>query len=618
VALFKELNRRNVTRVAVAYLVSAWLIIEAAETIFPLYGFGDAPARIVVSILAVGFPLFLLFSWIFEITPEGLRLEKNIEREAVAPPRAQKKLDRVIIALLGLALVYFIVDKIALEPMRMATIAEQATRQGRTEALVQSYGENSIAVLPFVNVSDDASNEYFSDGISEELLSMLARVPELRVISRSSAFTFKGKDVDIPTIAGQLNVRYILEGSVRKAGDHVRVTVQLIDGPADSHVWSESYDRTLNDIFIIQDEIAAAVVAALKLELLGGPPRSNQIDPEAFALYLQAMYLGNQGKADAYEQAIALLHQVIEIAPGYARAWRGLATNYINQVGSGLRGLEEGYAMAIEATRNALELDPGDALAHASLGWIAMSYHGDLATAAQHFEYALSLEPANHVIVMDSAELMHRLGRLDEAIELLEYVSTRDPVNPTSHGNLGTAYLWAGRLDEAIAAMRTALTLSPGRFRAHYRIGEALLLRGEPKAALEEMQRESMEGFRLIGEALAHHDLGQGSLADAALARLIEKYRQHAAYNIAYVYAYRGDADRAFDWLEKAVALRDPGLPNIVSNIMFRALHDDPRWPPFLESVGKSPQQLQAVDFSISPGAKANGAGTRADQPLNP
>jgi TolB-like protein/Flp pilus assembly protein TadD len=607
-ALFKELNRRNVTRVAVAYLVSAWLIIEATETILPLYGFGDTPARVVVAILAVGFPLFLVFSWIFEITPEGLKLEKDIERETAAAPRGTRKnLDRAIIVLLGLALVYFIVDKFALEAMRTARIAAEAARQARTEALVQSYGERSIAVLPFVNMSDDPGNEYFSDGISEELLSMLARVPELRVTSRSSAFAFKDRDVDIPTIARQLNVRHILEGSVRKAGDQVRVTVQLIDGPADSHVWSATYDRTLDDIFTIQDEIAAAVVAALKLELLGGPPRSDQIDPGAFALYLQAMYLGNQGKAEAYEQAIALLQRVIEIAPGYARAWRGLAANYINQVGSGLRTVEEGYAMASEATRNALALDPGDALAHASLGWIAMTYDGDLASAARHFEHALSLEPANYVIVMDSAELMHRLGRLEEAIELLEYVSIRDPVNPTSHGNLSTAYLWAGRFDAAIAAMRTALTLSPGRFRAHYRIGEALLLLGDPEAALEEMQDESMEGFRLIGEALAYHSLGQGALADAALTSLIEKYERHAAYNIAYVYAYRGDADLAFDWLEKAVTLRDPGLPNIVSNIMFRALHDDPRWLPFLEAIGKSPEQLQAIDFSISLSVNSNG-----------
>jgi TolB-like protein/lipoprotein NlpI len=436
----------------------------------------------------------------------------------------------------------------------------------------------SIAVLPFINISDDANNEYFSDGISEELLSLLAKIPGLRVISRSSAFSFKGKDVDMPTIAQQLNVAHILEGSVRKVGNQVRITVQLIEARSDTHLWSATYDRTLTDIFAIQNEIAAA----------------------AFALYLQAMYLGNRGKAEAYEQAIALLKQVLAIAPNYARAWRGLATNYINQVGSGLRTVDEGYALAREATNHALSLDPNNALAHASLGWIAMTYDEDLETAARRFEHALSLEPTNLVIILDSGELMLKLGRLDEAISLWEHVSNRDPVNPTSHSNLCTAYLWAGRFDEAIASMRTALTLSPGRFRAHYRIGEALLHKGKPEAALEEIMDESLEGFRLIGQAMAYYTLGRAAEAEAALTKLIEEYEQAAAYNIAYVFAFRGEVDRAFVWLDKAVQYKDPGLLNIVVNNLFANLYDDPRWLLFLKSIEKSPEQLKAIEFEVT------------------
>jgi TolB-like protein/DNA-binding winged helix-turn-helix (wHTH) protein/Flp pilus assembly protein TadD len=457
----------------------------------------------------------------------------------------------------------------------------------------------SIAVLPFVNMSDDASNEYFSDGISEELLSLLAKIPELRVISRSSAFSFKGKDLDTPTIAQHLNVDHILEGSVRKVGNQVRITAQLIEARSDTHLWAATYDRTLNDIFAIQNEIAAAVVDALKLTLLGDALMADQIDPEAFALYLRAMYLGNRGEAEAYEQAIALLKNVLAISPNYARAWRGLAANYINQVGSGLRTVDEGYALAREATNHALSLDPNNALAQGSLGWIAMTYDGDLQTAARQLEYALSLEPTNPVNLLASGELMLKLGRLDEAISLWEHVSNRDPVNPTSHSNLCTAYLWAGRFDEAIASMRTALTLSPGRFRAHYRIGEALLHKGQPEAALEEIMKEPMKGFRLIGQAMAYHTLGRAAKAEAALTELIDKYEQAAAYNIAYVFAFRGEADRAFAWLNKAFQYKDPGLLNIVVNNLFANLYDDPRWLPFLESIGMSSAQLDAIEFEV-------------------
>lgn len=457
----------------------------------------------------------------------------------------------------------------------------------------------SIAVLPFVNMSDDAANEYFSDGISEELLSLLAKIPELRVISRTSAFSYKGRNIDTPTIARQLDVDHVLEGSVRRVGDQVRVTAQLIDARSDTHLWSETYERTLGDIFAIQNEIAAAVVEALKLTLLGDTPLADQIDPEAFALYLQAMYFSQRGTAAAYGQSVALLKQVVAIAPNYARAWRGLGANYINQVGRGLISVDEGSALAREAIDITLSLDPDNALAHSSLGWMAMTYDGDLEAAARHFEHALSLEPTNPVVMLESADLLKKLGRLDECISLLEYVSRRDPVNPTTHSNLGTAYLWAGRFDEAIASIRTTLTLSPARFRVHYRIGEALLLKDEPEAALVEIMQEPMEGYQLIGQAMAYHALGQTAEADRALESLIEKYERDAPYNIAYIYAFRGEADTAFTWLDKAVQYKDPGLQNVGVNILFANLHDDPRWLPFLERFGKSPRKLASIEFNV-------------------
>ena len=306
-SLISELNRRNVLRVGAAYLVVAWLIIQVAETIFPLFGFDDTPARIVVVVLAIGFPLALILSWVYELTPEGLKLEKDIDRSRSITHHTGKKLDRAIIVTLALAVGYFAVDKFVLDPVRDEMLEENVAERVRDEMLIESYGDRSIAVLPFVNMSDDAGNEYFSDGISEEVLNLLARISDLRVISRSSAFSFKGKDVAIPAIAEQLNVAHVLEGSVRKSGNTVRITAQLIEGRTDTHLWSETYDRELDDIFAIQDEIAATVVDKLRITLLGDTPRSKSLKPEAYSLFLQARQLRRLQSAESLLEAERLL-----------------------------------------------------------------------------------------------------------------------------------------------------------------------------------------------------------------------------------------------------------------------------------------------------------------------
>jgi len=358
-SLYHELKRRNVLRVAIAYLAGSWLLVEVAETVFPLYGFDDTPARIVVTLLAIGFPLFLLFSWVFEFTPEGLKLEKDIKREESITPQTGKKLDRVIIVLLALALGYFAFDKFVLDPTRDAELVEETAQQARSDALVESYGDQSIAVLPFVNMSDDAGNEYFSDGISEELLNLLAQIPELRVISRSSSFSFKGKGISIPEVAKQLNVAHVLEGSVRKAGNRVRITAQLIEARSDSHLWSESYDRELDDIFAVQDEIAAAIGAALKVEL---------VLVAGEAVLPTVIRAANTDAYDAYLRGRELIQH---------RGWENM----------------EG---AVRHFEHSLRLDEGFAPAHAQLA-IATIYYGESKEARQstiaHLDRAQELEP---------------------------------------------------------------------------------------------------------------------------------------------------------------------------------------------------------------------------------
>jgi TolB-like protein/Flp pilus assembly protein TadD len=592
-SLYDELKRRNVLRVGAAYVVASWLLIQIAETIFPLFGFDDTPARIVVIVLAIGFPLFLLFSWVFELTPEGLKRETEIDRAVSTTHTTGKKLDRIIIVLLALALGYFAFDKFVLDPVRdageLAVATQEARQEGRSEALVESYGDKSIAVLPFVNMSDDPGNEYFSDGISEELLNLLAKIPELRVIARTSSFSYKGKDVKVAELARELKVHYVLEGSVRKAGHQVRITAQLIEAQSETHLWSETYDRTLDDVFAIQDEIAAEVVARLKITLLGDAPKAEKTDPEVYALYLQARHLGRRGTSGDWEQSSALYQQALAIDPNYASAWSGLADSYITQAGWGLRSLDEGFTLARETANQALALDPVYAPAHASLSRIALIYDRDLESAARHLEHALALEPANPEILSVVANLVATLGRSDEAIAIGEYVVNRDPINPVYHEHLGFSYLWARRLDEAIASFRTALTLSP-RFRAvHYRIGVALILKGELQTALVEIQQEQRVPKRLEGEVMVYHALGQAVASNAAMAELIDKYEHGSAYNIAYVLAFRGEADRAFAWLDKAVRYNDTGLQQIASQLEFTNIHDDPRWLHFLEFMGMSP-----------------------------
>jgi TolB-like protein/Tfp pilus assembly protein PilF len=415
----------------------------------------------------------------------GASPDSGLARPAARPPRARaapagpalkRQAGLLFVAMLALGIGAMLAKTYGPQPGDMpARMPGDGVATPAAGAAVAT--DQSIAVLPFVNRSSDAEQEYFSDGISEELLNLLAQIPELRVISRSSAFSFKGKDIAIPEIARQLNVAHILEGSVRRSGNMLRITAQLIDARSDTQLWSETWDRPLDDIFTIQDEIAATVVGQLKLTLLGGVPQAQETHPEAYALYLQARHLGRQITAETFAQSNALYQQALAIDPDYAAAWHGLARNYARQVGNGLLSFEEGSTLAHEAAERALAIDPDSAQAHALLGWITMLFDKDLAQAARHIERALQLAPADLAIIRNAAMLLHALGRLDEAIVLEEHAIAQDPVDPIGHANLGTNYLLAGRNDDAIAALETALRLSPGYIGAHYWIGTALLFK---------------------------------------------------------------------------------------------------------------------------------------------
>lgn len=602
-----ELKRRNVLRVGAAYAVVSWLIIQVAGTTFPAFGFSSTAFRAVIVLLVIGFFPTVILAWVFQLTLDGFKLDREVDQTKSISRITARHLDRVIMVVLVLALGYFAVDKFVLTPQRQADLQqettaaiEQAREQGRTEALVKSYGEKSIAVLPFLDMSTDQDQEYFSDGISEELLNLLAKIPKLRVISRTSAFSFKGEAIEIPDIAEQLNVAHILEGSVRKSGNRIRITAQLIDARSDTHIWSETYDRELEDVFAIQDEIAATVVEKLRITLLDSVPKVQEANPEAYALFLQARHMSRQGTAEAWEQSNALYRKGLEIYPDYPPALVLLSINHMNQVVSGVIPPETGIAAAREFAADALEIDPDYAPAHARLGLLALYFDNDPEGAARHYERALQLDPGNANITANAAILLASLNRLDEAITLTEFTIARNPINAVQHYNLGAIYLRAGRWQDAIDSLNTSLDLSPTRSLTHYAIGEALILNNDAAAAVEEMRQERSAVFRLMGLVMAHYSLGEQETSNQLLAELVDKHGDTVASLVATAQAHRNEVDQAFESLYKAKGTGDPYLSSMVDVPFFKNLHSDPRWTPFLESIGKSPAQLGKIKFEVT------------------
>ncbi len=592
-----EIKRRNVHRMAGLYLVAAWLVVQVASTVLPAFDLPSWLLRAIITVLAIGLVPALVLAWVFELTPEGLKRESEVIRAESVAPETGRRLDRLLLLVLAVALGYFAFDKFVLAPRREAAQAEAARNEGRAESLVRSYGEKSIAVLPFADMSPAMDQAYFSDGIAEELSNLLSQVPQLRVASRRSAFTFKGQDIDIPEIAKRLNVVHILEGSVRKSSNKVRVTAQLIDARTDTQVWSQTWDRNLDDIFVVQDEIAAAVVAQLKVKLLGEAPKAKVVNPQAFSLFLQARALSNQVTKVGFQESEKLYQQALDIEPNYAAAWTGRSLNYFRLVNAGLLAAEKGDVLAREAVDRAIAIDPTYAPAFAMSAWMAMFRSNDLAAAAGYLERALELEPTSSVVIGRAAALMYHLGRLDEAIALGEYEVARDPLYVPGHFNLATRYFTAGRMDETIASYRTGLRLSPGAEGAQAAIGSALLLQGKTDAAMEAMRLDTDENERLLGLAMVYHALGDRAESDRALAKLLPVHGRAKPTDIAYVMAYRGEADRAFEWLQKAVQYNDPNLTEIVFLPYFDNIRDDPRWLPFLRQIGRAPEQLAAIKF---------------------
>jgi len=581
---FEELKRRNVLRVAAAYVVAAWLLIQVAETTFPLFGFEETPARIVVIVLAIGFIPALIFAWAFELTPEGLRKEKDIDRSLSITSHTGKKLDRAIIVVLTLALGYFAFDKFVLEPARDAEREETVAKQARSAALVESFGDYSIAVLPFVNMSDDASNEYFSDGISEELLNLLSKISQLRVISRSSAFSFKGKNIPIPTVAEQLNVAHVLEGSVRKVGNRVRITAQLIEARSDTHLWSESYDRTLDDVFAIQDEIAANVVEQLKITLLSPVPTSKEVDPEAHRLYLLGQYHLYKWEPADLEKAVRYFQQAIELDPQYAQPHVGLAIYYGALGFWGYMPPRFAFEKERAAAALALEIDSNLASAHAEHALVYFYFDWDWQKAEEKFQRTISLNSNYAYAHQFYTWFLAAMGRTDEAHTSIRRALELDPLAILAYMTASDVFWLSRQHDQAITQLHEALDLFPNDPQALSRLGRNYEQTGMLTEAIGEMEQavtlspDFIEHRWMLGHAYAV----AGKTAEARkvlddLHSLAEK-RYVLPFGFAVIHTGLGENDEALEWLEKAYQDRNGWMVFMQVVPWLDPLRSDPRF----------------------------------------
>ncbi len=444
----------------------------------------------------------------------------------------------------------------------------------------------SLAVLPFVDLSEEKDQEYFTDGLTEELLNVLARLEGLRVAARTSAFSFKGKNVKVSEIGRELNVASILEGSVRKSGDQLRITAQLINAADGFHLWSETYDRRLDDIFAVQDDIAGSVAKALEVELLGGETATSPggTSAKVYIAYLQGRYFTDRHNRDDLKRAIDYYREALALDDAYAPAWAGLSVAYSSLASSfALTVSDESRIKARQAAERALELDDTLAAAHIALGRIQNGYEWDWIGAEASFRRALELAPDDSSAIISVANVQATLGRFDQALELDRRAIQLDPLNSRLHYSYGRIAWFAGRLDEAEAAFKRTLELNPNRAAVHIYLGYIYLGQSRPEEAFREMERE--RSWYEYALALGHTALGRWDEAQAPLKVLIEGH-YGAAIQIAGIYAIHGDADQAFDWLERAYARRDAGLPQIKGNPLLANLEDDPRYAVFLDKLG--------------------------------
>ena len=598
-SLYAELKRRNVIRVTVVYAVAGWVLLQVGDLLFGALGVPLWGVRLLLGLLILGFPLALIFAWVYELTPEGLKRERDVVRDASVTAHTARKLDVIVIVLLVCAVGVVVADRYFDRSGTTSTPADAsqaAVAAPQSPATSDAASPVSIAVLPFVNMSEDKSNEYFSDGLTEELLNVLANVQGLRVIARTSSFAYKGKDAKIADVARDLNVDNVLEGSVRKAGVRVRITTQLIRANDSSHLWSETYDRDVNDIFAVQDEISKEVVDALKVRLLKADAVVQETGgthvPEAYEAYLQGRFEKNKGESeDTLRAALAAFQQAIDIDPQYARAYVGKAGVLFTMASNAYMPFDTGFAQSREVAMRAIELAPDLAEGYLSLSFLQGVIDRDLPAARVSAERALELNPGSFDVQQAYAGFESSLGNNEAAIAAAKKAIELDPLAPPAHTALSSALLNARQYDKGEAAARRSVELAPDRPIVHAQLGYALLLLHRPDEALAEFEKESVTWQRMTGRALVFAATGKQELARAEIAAMLKtkNVAENAAYQYAEINAVLEDRDEAFRWLAKAREIRDPGLvSNVFVDPLLDPLRADPRYDALVRELGFS------------------------------
>ena len=600
--LFVEIQRRGLLKVATGYLIVSWLVLEVGHTLFNVFELPNAALQFVFVLLALGFPIALLGAWQGWFGP-------SLQSDAHAAPRAGDAHGGVahhegpwLAAVFGVVALFAVAVAIGVRFFGMghsashgehdsaATPVSAASPSVRaaTEPLLPapaSVSDKSIAVLPFMDMSEKKDQEYFGNGMAEEILDLLAKIPGLTVIGRTSSFQFRGKDVDLRTIGTQLNAAHVLEGSIRKSGDQVRITAQLINTRTGTHEWSDTYDRHIGDVLKLQDAIAAIVVRELQLtvspEFLQS--RATLRNADAYDLMLRGRHAADRFDKEGLDEAVTLFRQALDRDPTSADAAAELASAYYDQ--ESYLSLPGAAEQARRAAAVALKLDPTNELAHSTLGAIYLAYDWDWAAAEREYHQTATIAPGSADVLNSTAWLSLVLGRWDDALRQIKAALAQDPLDPNSFEALTWVQMARGHLAEAEAAMRRGLEIRPTYTWGHFILGLVLLARGERDAALLEMQQETSDEARQAGLAMTYYSLGRKTASDASLASMLKDQGAENAFEIANVYAFRGQSDEAMHWLERAYVQKDTNLFLVKSYLPLQGLAADPRFKAFLRKM---------------------------------
>ncbi|MGH8190735.1 MAG: tetratricopeptide repeat protein [Rhodanobacteraceae bacterium] len=607
--LFEELKRRHVLRAAIIYVAAVWALSQGISQLSPAFGLSTQVTLWFVIACAIGFPFWVAFAWCFKFTPHGIAREDDIPEDAAAIRRLARKLDYWIIGILAVAVVLLLTNQLVLQ--RGKTLREFAAAGNALPAPTAAVPAKSVAVLPFVNESGKQGEQFFSDGLSEDLITALSQFAGLKVISRDSAFQFRNSTDSSAKIGRLLGVAHLLEGSVQRAGDEVRITATLVSAANGSVVWSQRYDKPYTDLFALQDAITQAVADALKAKLLTTPgavvqsdrPPSGNLD--AYAAFLQgqaAMVLGDICGGES--GALGDFRNAIRLDPRYALAWVRLSQCWVGKfrVGHTAADGPQDIAHARAAINTALTLDPNLAAAHTGHAFLLYSMDFDWYGAEAEYRRALQLAPGSSEAKAGLADVLATLGQLHAAIGLRRAALAIDPRNVRGWLWLAGMLVSNGQLADAEHAIRKGLALSPGVSNSYVQLAEIEVLRGHAQQAMAFACEEPSPGWRRYGVALAAQIGPDRTVADAALQTLITQDADTSAYQIAEVYALRRDPDDTFHWLDRAWAQSDSGIQELLTDPFILRYRNDPRFAAFCKKVG-----LPTIDAAAMKGGTRSG-----------